>query len=372
MENNNQPLTWSVFNLWNTALEKREDRPIKERYNMWASELGGPHIDRYLKMKGVTPTNPPNARSLRKFDAGNRWEAIIKFVLDRAGILIDQQKWLEFQYPGLLSVTGKLDFIAGGQPDFQTALELIENDSFLAVDKALKTACIEIVKGLQSKFSIAELKKIVIEVKSCSSFMFDVYERSGSASPNHRLQLYHYLKATGLDEGHILYVCKDDCRMLEIGVMNPSPVEDEYKADIELMTKYIQHDIKPPLEKAIVFDRDFAKFSANWKVAYSGYLTYLYGIKSQMDFDNVYKPKAEQWNRVIKRAVQFSFGEKTPKGKPILLTKENLEIIEEIKKDFPNYGEIVAIARQHKQMLDERNITEDTEAEQEADIIAVP
>jgi hypothetical protein len=145
--------------------------------------------------------------------------------------------------------------------------------------------------------------------------MFDVYERSGSANPNHRLQLYHYLKATGLDEGHILYICKDDCRMLEIGVMNPSPVEEEYRGDIEIMTDYVRRDVQPQLERAIVFDKDFSRFSANYKVGYSNYLTLLYGIKSQADFDNVYKPKAEQWNRVLKRCAQVAMGKKNTQRK---------------------------------------------------------
>jgi hypothetical protein len=97
MENNNQPLTWSFFNLWNKALETRADRPLVKREKMWASELGGAYVDRYLKMKAVPPSNPPNPRSLRKFEAGNIWEYIAEYVLKRSGILIDNSGEIIFQ-----------------------------------------------------------------------------------------------------------------------------------------------------------------------------------------------------------------------------------------------------------------------------------
>ena len=62
-------LRWSFFKVWNDSLENGKDREYKARDYMWASEIGGSMIDRYLKMKGELPSNPPNARSLRKFEA---------------------------------------------------------------------------------------------------------------------------------------------------------------------------------------------------------------------------------------------------------------------------------------------------------------
>src|SRR6185295_14623479 len=107
--------------VWNQSLTVRQERPLVPRDYVWASEIGGSMIDRYLKMQGVQPSNAPNLRSLRKFQAGDIWEWLCALVLKRAGILIEAQTKLSYQYPGLLRVSGKLDFLAGGQPDWGKA-----------------------------------------------------------------------------------------------------------------------------------------------------------------------------------------------------------------------------------------------------------
>src|SRR5262245_51894370 len=108
-------MSWAFIDVWNASLIK-PDRDMKPRENIWASEIGYSYIDRYLKMTGVKQTNPPNERALRKFQAGNLWEWVIGFILKRAGILQGKQRSVDFQQPGMLNVTGKLDFIAGGLP----------------------------------------------------------------------------------------------------------------------------------------------------------------------------------------------------------------------------------------------------------------
>jgi hypothetical protein len=60
-------MKWSFYQIWNESLEKDKSRELKERNTIWASELGGAMIDRYLKMKAIKPTNPPN----------NLWKGII-------------------------------------------------------------------------------------------------------------------------------------------------------------------------------------------------------------------------------------------------------------------------------------------------------
>lgn len=292
-------MSWSFFQIWNSSLEEREERELKPRNRIYASELGGAMIDRWLKMQGQEYSNPPNARSRRKFEAGKIWESIIKYVLARAGILQAYQKWLSYQYPGMLEVTGKLDFIAGGKPDYDKAKHVIDNE-FNWLPDFISKATKNIVKQLSEKYPEG-LKDIILEVKSCSSFMFENYERNCNASPHHKLQLFHYLKSENMYEGHIVYICKDDARIIEIGVFNPSVVEDEYKSDIYKITGYYNRGEEPPKEQAIVFSPDFGKFSANYKVGYSQYLTYLYGFKNQMEFDSQYKPIVERWNRVLGR-----------------------------------------------------------------------
>lgn len=334
---NNNGMSWSFFGIWNDSLLKGKQRELKPRENMWASELGGSYIDRYLKMTAVTPTNPPNARSLRKFQAGNIWEWIIGHVLKRAGILLDSQGWIDYQYPGLARVTGKLDFMAGGSPDWEKAQAEVKS---LELPELLEQASLEIINQLQAKYG-NELKKVILEVKSVSSFMFDRYERIGTANANHVMQLFHYLKAKNMPEGHIIYICKDDCRMLEIPVFHTpdgnSPAEQMYKKDITDMSYFVQNKIQPEKEQEILFDTETGKFTKNWKVEYSNYLEMLYGYKEPMAYSDRWKGDISSFNRVLKRVVDGAN-----------MTKLNLEVIEKMQAYFPNYEELVQTAKDLK------------------------
>ena len=313
-------MRWSFSYIWNASLEEnKQNKPVEPRQKIWASEMGGAFIDRYLKMTGVQPTNPPNPRSLRKFEAGNIWEAIVGYVLLRAGILQRKQEWIQHQYPNLLPVSGKLDFIAGGMPDYNKAFNTIQKEfDWLPVFVTRATA--NIVQTLREKFPNG-LDNIILEIKSCSSFMFEKYERTGISDPKHKLQNFHYLKCKNMPEGHLCYISKDDARMLEVGVLNPSLVEDDYKKDIETISNFVVNNIQPPKEKYIIFDKDWGTFSANWKVGYSNYLTMLYKLENQKEFDDLYKPIAERWNRVLQRVIDKKE-----------LTANNQEAIKEMKE----------------------------------------
>ena len=307
--------TWQFSKIWNKALENQEIRKITPRNRIWASELGKSHIDLYLKMKGVEPTNPPNPRSLRKFEAGNMFEWIVSLILKRAGILKEAQKWSSFQYPDLLEVTGKADFLAGGVP--KSSEEALSELKGLGLPDFFLRGTGAIITHLAS---IGELKEIPLEIKSVSAFMFDSLERTNRSSKNHRLQLFHYLKAMNYEYGHIVYICRDDLRMMEIKVDNNEENEKEYKNYIETLSNYCAKDEQPPLEQAVIFDKDIGKFAKNWNIAYSLYLTKLYEFKSQFEFDEKYQPIVARWNRVIARVKD---------GKE--MTVKNKEVLEEIK-----------------------------------------
>ena len=323
-------MKWSFYQLWNESLEEgRPEKPLMPREKIWASEMGGSYIDRFLKMTAVIPSNPYNPRSLRKFEAGNIWETIVGYVLKRAGILQDRQKWIQYQYPGLLPVSGKLDFIAGGKPDYDKALATI-NVEFNWLPEFISRATVNIIKQLKTQFPDG-LANIILEIKSCSSFMYEKYEKNNEADPKHKLQAFHYLKCENMPEAHIVYISKDDARLLEIGVLNPSLIENIYKNDIETMTRYIKANERPPLEKCIVFDKLFGSFSANWKVGYSNYLTMLYGLKNQKEFDDLYKPVVERWNRVLGRVAEKKE-----------MTANNLEAIKEMETKGFDFEKIKA------------------------------
>lgn len=323
-----QPLSWSMFNCWNSQVGVREEHPLVERDYLYASELGGSFIDRWLKMKGTVPTNPPNMRSMRKFQTGNLFEWVVEQVLRQAGILQDRQERLEFQYPGLLRVSGRLDFIAGGKPDWDRAAAEVAH-----FPPTLQHMSVEVVKDLRERFGDDELKSIVIEVKSVASQMFSRYEgEHGKPSPQHAMQIFHYLKCTGMDEGHLLYVSKDDLLMAEFGIFNPGPWEPQVVADISAMTAHWNAGQRPDPEPLIKFEN--FRFSTNWKVEYSSYLTLIYGYDEPIQYRDAWGKLTASWTRVFKRCVAGAN-----------MTKANLDIIAQAKQKFGSWDTLVDQAR---------------------------
>jgi hypothetical protein len=307
---------WGIAGVWNSSLNRVSARTYEPRDYLWASELGKAPVDVWYALQGTVPTNPPNARAQRKFEAGNVFEWIISLMLKRAGILVDEQVRCEYQYPGLLKVTGKCDFIAGGEPNFAKAIAELKAldmpEVFINAAEAMKDY-------FEKKFPTG-LKPKPIEVKSLSAFMFEALLARNEASKNHRLQCFHYLKSLGYEKGSILYVCRDDLRIMEVPVLNGGRFEEEYKEVVAEHSGYFQRGETPPLEQPIVYDPDVAKFAANWKIGYSMYLSMLYGLKDQGEFDSKYKSTPPRWNRVLNR---FRKGEK--------MTKANIEVLKEIK-----------------------------------------
>jgi hypothetical protein len=315
--NNLDKKMWGFADVWNQSLLEANQRPMKQRNNLWASELGKSPVDLWLKMRAVEPTNPPNPRSMRKFEAGNVFEWIVSLILKRAGILQESQKWSSYQYPDLLEVTGKADFIAGGKPDY----EKWQNEmSQLELPDVFLRAGERIIKYFTENYPEG-LTEMPLEIKSVSAFMFEALEKNKSASKIHRLQTFHYLKSENRPIATIVYICRDDLRMMEFLVENPSETENEYKQVIETITKYHKSEERPPLEKVIEFSQDIGKFAKNFNVAYSGYLTMLYGFKDQAEFDAKYTPIVSRWNRVMAR---IKNGDK--------MTDKNNEVIKEIEE----------------------------------------
>lgn len=315
---NTMTSNWSFSNLWNRAIETREPRENKKRDYLWASELGGSMADLYLKLNGTPPTNPPNARSIRKFAAGDYWEAIVKNILLQAGIMQDYQKKLSHQYDGLMRVSGKLDFMAGGKLDYDKAMNYYEKDT-LWMPESMRRGVYSIITGLHEKYGDLELSESIIEVKSCSTFMMNAYEALGTGSLHHKLQTYHYKKTTG-KEGRIVYICRDDCRMLEIPVQD---MEQEYKEFIEKATEMMKSNKMPEKEKEILFSEETGKFSSNYKIEYSNYLTLLYGYQTPREYSDKAKSRTATYNRVIGRI-----------AKKDNLTDKNKEVIDDITKTF--------------------------------------
>lgn len=307
---------WLFSGIWNRSLEETDERVYEPRDRIFATELGKAPVDVYLAMKGTKPSNPPNGRSRRKFEAGNMWEWIVRVVLLRAGIIRSAQERVEIQPEGMCRVSGRLDFIAGGKVDPEKAKAEI---AAFELPDAFYKAFDRIVEHLQTKYPEGLADK-PLEIKSLSAFMFDILERSKKPLRVHQRQLMLYMEAKGFKIGHIVYICRDDCRMMEFVVLNTEENRKDLHEAIALRSGYYLRDEMPPLEKPVLWDPDMLKFTKNnLGMAYSPYLTKLYGYKDQEAFDEVWAKKATNFNRVLKRMAQ---GAK--------ITDKNTEVIMEM------------------------------------------
>lgn len=311
-------MSWSFQKIWNESLEKPDLRTYEPRDYLWASELGKIETDVWLRMRGEEPTNPPNNRSLRKFEAGNLWESIVEIILIRAGIMQGTQDRVKFGYEGLLEVSGKIDFIAGGVVDPEKAKAEL---SGLHLPEKTLMAIGNIVDYLAETYPDG-LEKKALEVKSVSSFMMNAIEATERPLAIHRLQAYHYTKHPEIERTDIVYLCREDCRMFECPVIANTPaIEAEYRGWIETYTKNYHSDEMPEKGKPIVFDEDMGKFSINRQIGWSPYLTKVYGYESQMEFENKYGKIPASWNRTLKR---LKNGDK--------ITDRNKEVFEEMRE----------------------------------------
>lgn len=327
-----EKVDWNFAQLWNEVAFK-ENRPMVKRDYIYASEIGSPFVDRFLKMKATPYTNPPNNRSLRKFLAGNIWEHVVKQILVACGVYRHEEVKIDATpYAGCLDVHGRLDFIAGGYIDAEEARARVE---LLALPDFLVKIAHRIIEGLAG----GHLKEKILELKAVSTFAMDMVERRDAAIPNHTLQGYHYQK-NGKYPASICYICKDDSRMAQFDI-NKKETEPLYKADIEQMTDHFRSGKRPELAPLAVFDYTQAKFSKNLGVEYSPYLTMLYKFKDPDEYRQAVK-FVDKWNRGLARFVLAATGATTPTGKPITITPKNLEVKAEIIKAGYNFDEVLA------------------------------
>jgi len=337
---------WNLSSLWNTALHSVPSRVSQKRDYIYASELGGAYIDRYLKMHNIPMSNIPNDRSLRKFSAGHVFEWIVGMVLTMTGILKQKQLRGEVQLPGLLKVSGRLDFIAGGPVDWNKAREEIKRvqDVFSVsvsdMPPIIFHAIEHILVSMEKQYKANPLKEVVFECKSVSSFMSEKIEKTGAMS-HHVLQCMHYLLANKMDEASLFYICKDDMIGQQFQIVNNKEILKAYRDDVKQMTEYynasnFKDPMKtlPPKEALINFIDGVWRFEKNFKVEYSNYLEIIYGYATPEAYRMAWQYKIAGWNRVFKRAV---------KGDNI--TPANKIIIADAIKHFPLWDKYVAKAK---------------------------
>jgi hypothetical protein len=329
------PTQWNLSSIWNNAAMK-ENRPLQKRDYIYASEIGMPFCDRWLKMKAEPYTNPPNNRSLRKFLAGNIWEHTTKQILIACGVFRHEEVKIDAQpYSGMLSVHGRCDFIAGGYIDEQLAMIRVRE---LNLPDFLFVVAQRIIEELHGK----HLAEKILELKAVSTFAMDKVERMRAPMPNHTLQGYHYQKnSNGKIQAAVSYICKDDCRMAQFDI-DEDTSEVIYKEDIGRMTDLFKKKKCPPIEPLSSFDYTLARFSKNFGVEYSPYLTKLYGFKTPDEYRQSVS-FIEKWNRTLTRMALIENGGTTPSGKPVTVTTKNIECMQEINKAGFKFNDLLKI-----------------------------
>lgn len=276
-------------------------------------------IDRYLKMKGEAYTNPPNSRSMRKFMAGDIWEWIVMTVLVKAGIKYRTQERVMVEYPDLLPISGRLDFIITGETDFENVV----------IDENMPPFMQKLTQAIVDNFRGKVFEESILEIKSVGSFVFESLLANDNPKTHHMLQATVYKKATGLPAS-VVYVCRDDVRILQYSIDAVfEDLESMVIEDLKEITRYHREDIEPEKEKLILWDSVVEKFTKNWKCEYSPYLSKLYsrdveGVEKPFEFPDEYSewvaPIVSGLNRVVKRIKE---------GKE--MTKSNEEWVEKSK-----------------------------------------
>jgi hypothetical protein len=311
-----------IQQFWNKSVQG-DERTLVPRDYVYASELGGSMIDRYLKMKGVEPSNKPNPRALRKMMAGNFTEAVILYIFQRAGILQHSQKRFESDWTPL-SIHGKSDIIIGGKPNIDQARSAAVQFEYFP---EMHNISMKVIEGLMD----VEVPEMLYEVKSIATYKADEFERLAEKAkpvPSHYKQTGFYTIERNVEHSILSYVCRDDLRMTEFYVFNTPELQKEIYTDVETIKGYLDANERPPLENLIVVED--GKFKKNFQLEYSNYLTMLYGFEDPRDYSELVKSDIAKWNRVLQR---YKKGDK--------ITDKNKEVRDEIEAKGFNFEEML-------------------------------
>lgn len=345
---------WTIDVVWQNVFNNLEDRPIESRKYLYASELGKSFTEVFFKLKGEKFTNPPTIAASQKMEAGKLQEMTIKYILRRAGLLRQYQGVVKVQTELFLPVSGKLDFVAGGHIDLAHAEDftlltkvLFEELSMPYVYQRIADSVLRNIDALKEEgANEVDLHTYIYDAKSVSSFVWDMVAGENKVRPYDVLQVFHYLHGKKMDIGKVAYINRDDLRMLELPVYNDVTNYGLYRDWLEAITHYYMSDEQPPLEPLILFSPETGRFSKNtFGVEWNHYLTRLYGFKDPDAYRNKVIPLVTSFNYTFDRQVR---GER--------ITDTNKKAIEEAKKYFPNFDNLVDVAKLKRTIQDQETI----------------
>lgn len=343
-----QGMEWDFSSLFREAVRSLPQRPIVKRDYLWASELGMDSYSLYLRMHAHVRSNPPGEQAQGKFIMGHFYEWAIGLILTMTGILKAKQLKGEVQLPGLLRVSGKLDFIAGGNVDWVAAREEVKKLQLLFaismddMPPIIKHAIDYVLNRMEMMFTRVPLREYIIEVKSCSRMVMNLIVKTGKPLQRQLLQPLHYLLANkNITAAQLLYASKDDGRMEGFVITPTKQLAKTYYDSVKTITDYYNNSGKnylknlPPKESEMLFTQETFTFQKNTNIQYSSYLTFGWPeYKTPEEFGLAWDKVKTSWNRTFKRCVT---GAK--------MTALNTEVIMGAKKLFPEWDKQVELAR---------------------------
>lgn len=348
---------WNLAAIWEESFRCLPDRPMQKRNYIYASELGGSYHDRYLKMNAHPFSNPYNFRSQGKMMAGKFFESVVKQILVATGIYQASQVRSEIELPGCIKVAGKLDFVAGGNIDWDEAKHRAEKMkelfalTFDDLSPFVNHMTDKILVHFQNLFTHVPLMKMILEVKSVSGFIFQLIKNGNKPRGGHPLQVLHYLLGNkDMERGLIPYINREDVMIQEFYITREKNLLKKYKEDVATMTHYYNEGAMgymkhlPPKDPELIFEEASFKFVKNNKVEYSPYLTMSYGYKSIDNFKEKWDKSISSWNSAFRRFVLE--GKPTGKlGNPLKLSDANKQTRDAAIKYFPDWDKYVAKAK---------------------------
>lgn len=213
------PTDFSLLGLVEKTLSVPREK--KEITSWHASGLGSCPTGRYLERSGVEPDEDYDARTLRVFSAGTKFEewilGLAKESLPGSGITLEEQVRIKDE---ALGVSGYADCVVG----------------------------------------LPGGNKLVYEIKSkhSRSFWYMGKMKEG-AMKQHKMQVWVYLKVLGIPEGRILYISKDDLSTLEFPVkLDDADVEKLVMDELAMLNEAWSKKLPPP----VLFD------SKDWRATY--------------------------------------------------------------------------------------------------------
>lgn len=258
---------WQINYLISDLLSGGASLKPEPRGEIWASDLGKPLFDTYHKMHGTPYTNPTDGRGMITFLLGKAIEQGVYNMLKDCGMAFESQDRIKIELPDCLPVVGRPDLV----------IQVSDWDRVIADIDRLNKRDYRVDGLKQIVYRYAEqypngLVKTPFEIKSINSMALRYNKTKGMAQayPYHHLQLYTYMRAMNIDEGHLLYIAKDTGFMEEVIVQKTDELEANWCNEVKRISQAYRANGEPAPEPLEVDGKK------NWTVEYSPYKEMIY------------------------------------------------------------------------------------------------